>query len=248
MPELLYAHDLPRFVRRSRAYTFSLDSLDSDDGSSTVATACDYSLFDSDGVAVIDGEACTIASGVASYALTAVKLDGEDFSAGYWEEWEATIGGERYIFEREFYLVRRVPKPVIRDTDLVAVHSDILAELPPGAETWSGKRSEAWSQLLTYLIAKGHNPARIRNLVALRPVHVQWTIALIAEDLDTRTSGPGKWTKRALSARAAVKETLDSLGLEMDDDDDGTIDDVESAEPGVFLTEIPAQSLHRRGL
>jgi hypothetical protein len=246
VPEIHYAHALPRFVRRGRAYTFTLDSLDSDDGTSTAATACTYSLFDEDGSAVIDAEAATITGGIASYSLLSTKLDGRSYSAGYWEEWTATIGGAEYIFEREFYLVRRVPKPTIRDADLVAVHEDILAELPPGLESWAGKRSEAWAQLMAHLIGRGHNPARIRNLVALRPVHIQWTLALVAEDLDTRTSGPGKWTKRAQAARAAVAAHLDSLGLEMDTDDDGTIDEVDAAEPGVYLTTLPRQV--RRGV
>ena len=245
MAEINYVHKLPRFLRRGRAYTLDLTPLD---GASVAVTACTYSLFDSAGVVVIDGEAATVVGGIASYSLTAVKLDGEDFGSGYIEEWTATIGGDEYIFPRSVYLVRREPRAVLGDSDLSAIHSDIVLELPAGETTWRGVRSEAFAQLLAYLIGRGHNPAEIRNLAGLRAAHLWWTIVLIAADLDTTTSGPGKWAKRHAEAKASRKEALDSLVLEFDRDEDGAVDDVEAGEPGVFLTNIPGQRRRGEGL
>lgn len=233
-----YASPLPRFVRRGRAYTFTLEPLDST--GTTAVTSGTFGLFDRDHATVIAASAVTVAGGVGSFALGAAVLDDEALGDGYFEEWIVQIDGEEQIFEREFTLCRRVPRAVIRDADLAAIHDDILLELPPTETTWAGKRSEAFSQLLGHLIARGHNPAEIRNFSALRRAHLAWSMMLIAEDLDTSTSGPGKWTKRATLARTERDAAIDSLALEVDTDGDGATDGIEAAEPPVVLMEIPA--------
>ena len=241
--EITYPASLPRFVRRGRAYVFVLEPLNST--GTTAVTSGTFGLFDRDHATVIPATAVIVSGGIASFALGDSVLDSEDFGDGYIEEWIVQIDGQEQIFEREFTLCRRVPRAVISDADLVAIHGEILLELPPGETSWAGKRSEAFTQLLAHLIARGHNPCEVRNFSVLRNAHLQWSMMLIAEDLDTHTSGPGKWTKLAAQARAERDKAIDTMALEVDTDEDGSTDGVEAAEPAVFLMEIPGSSRSR---
>jgi len=238
--EITYAFEIPRYLRQGRGELLQLDALIAERGAVAVVAAGEYSLFDSDGNAVIDAEACSVVAGIARYTLTSAKLDDESLSDGYLEEWNVTIAGAEYLFQRPVTLGRWVPKPSISDDNLEDRRRRLGLEAAPGDDGFEIQRRSAWYQLLRYLIAEGHNPAQVRNKTALIDPHILWTLRDIYADLDTGTDGPGKWAKSLERVEKQLEGALGRLTLQMDTDGDTAADSDQAAESPVFLTDLPS--------
>lgn len=232
---LVYEYPLPVFVRRGRATTLALAL--SGDEATTVASGT-FSLLDENGQKVITDLPLTTTGDEPTYAIGAAILDAEEFGTGYLEEWTVVIGGVEHIFERPLWLVRRIPHAMVGDADLTKIQRDILRESPTGS--FVPEILEAWDQLLALLIDRGHNVTQIKNLSALRGPCVFGALHNIACVLDTGTSGAGKWATRKKDWGNERDRLLGTLRLDLDAQDDGGVDQVDAAEPGVFLMEMPA--------
>ncbi len=132
--------------------------------------------------------------------------------------------------------MREVLHPVITDSDLTALHSDLADLRDPDQTTFETQRSDAWIVLQKWLIQKGNRPQLIVDDWQLRDVHRYLALENVFRDFASSV-GDGRYRELADFYRQKALDEFNSLALTYDFDEDGTVDDGEqSAKAGNPVT------------
>lgn len=240
MATLIHQYSLPRcIVRGVDATDISTVILNPDGSGVTFDSATSYKLFRGS-KEVHSTTDITVGLGNGKLFLTngiaAAELSGESLSDGLIEEWTATIDTQVHTFTRPAYLVRQQLNPTITDTDLTALHSDLLDHIDPDQTTFERQRTDAWVVLNKWLIQKGNRPHLVLDDWQLRDVHRYISLHIIASDWATSV-GDGRWRELADSYHAKALKEFDNLTFRYDFDEDGRVDAGEnkSAHPVIML-------------
>ena len=177
------------------------------------------------------GGVITLTGGIPASALP----DTEALSDNLMEEWVCTVSGQVYTFTRPVYLVRQLLNPCITDTDLTALHSDLLDHIDPDQTTFETQRSDAWVMLNKWLIQKGNRPHLVLDDWMLRDVHRCLALYIIAKDLATSV-GDGRWHELAYGDKSKgtvgylekAENEFNRLTFSYDFDEDGRPEDLEN--------------------
>ena len=235
---LILRHSLPRMIQRGVAETLTADVYDNA-GTQQTATAATLSLYAGSRL-ILDGVTAT-AGAPSSYTMVTADTSSESLSDTWLEVWSLTAGGVVYTFRRDAMLVRHLLYPVITDTDLVALHSDIAELRDSDQSDYGTQRLAAWERIQRKLIARGRRPWLVMASWALKDVHTWETLELVFTDLASSV-GDGRYLALADRYRALADSWWNSEGnFRYDEDEDGYQDTSEtsSADPVIFLNRAP---------
>ncbi len=239
MSEVAYsvAAPYPEYRVRGRAQTASLALYRDGAVVAPTASGSTFAFYGPAGEVVIAPTPVTVASSVATYPILATELPSTlSLGRGYYEIWHLILpDGTRRDYRRDVSLVLYAVYPVVSDTDILAVYSDLNRQRASGVSTFQGAIDEAWRRILGRLEGQGVFPEHIVTDWSLREVHLELTLHLLC--LDYARAQGGRWGELAERHKKEfelawarlrfVKATADSAAP------DG--DDLRSANKGVTL-------------
>jgi hypothetical protein len=227
--------DLPALIERGRDTAVSLDVY-SDAGVQQSPSAATVVLYDGSEVVQTSVAATTVGPPI-SYTVPAATHAIRSLSSDWLAVWTVTISGVDYVFRQPVYLVRHVLYPVIIDTDLTDVHSDLDA-LRDSANMASFEplRSLAWSRIQRRLIARGNRTSLVMDPWALKDLHVFETLALVFAAIAS-SLGDSRYAELAEQYRTDATSAWNSLVFRYDADENGAMDssDIRRGAPVVYL-------------
>lgn len=195
-------------------------------GALVTPTPGTVSVYRSDGVALIDGAAFTVAADVASYTVLAAATTDLALEQGWVVRWTATMpDGSVRTDRNEAALVRERIAPPATEQDLYRLQARLN---PNHTDSYTrdthfdDKLDEAWRQIEERLLTKGKRPELIMTPSTFRPLHVYLTLALIFEDLQTGSFE--RWAGLGEHYRTLYGAAWDSMAFSYDEDEDGVID------------------------
>lgn len=237
---LITRHQLPRFIQRGVVSSLDMDVYD-EAGTQLTATAGTLTVYAGSKVIVDAADLAATLGPPATYSLAAALTADESLSEEWLEVWDLTFTNqETDTFRRPAYLVRHRLLPVITDTDLTDLHSDLAALRDPDQSSYQAQREAGWVRMLRRLISKGRFPQLITDSWALAELHRFITLEIIFRDF-AQSTGDGRWLKQADDYRILIKQELENIQFNYDADEDGLIDEDEklAGEPVIFLNRAP---------
>lgn len=244
---MLARYELPQFVQRGLTTTLEIDVFsdagEHQDATNAVLTVKAGSRTVIDAADSGSGFVTIGGAKTATFSLLAATTTDESLSDRWLGIWTLTIGGVvQPDFALPIYLVRRTLQPVIDDTDLVELHSDLLALLPPDQDTFEDKRGAAFTLLQKELIRAGRRPQLVIDSWALRDLHRYWTLELIFRDFGMSMQEGSQYRELANEYRDLRKDEFSQSEFNYDFDEDGNIDDgrqQSAAGPVLYLSSAP---------
>lgn len=250
MSEISARAPLPRFLQKGRGATLR-QPLENSEGQPVAVTGGAFSLFDADGSVVVDAAAVTITAGVASYALPSTFADNHQLPQYPWrEQWALTgISGydeSGFTAELECHVCRVAPRRHVTVTDLGKLQTTWPRLLAKTRPDYGAFIETAWEELIGRLLGMGVLPQRTLNWWAVAQAHKYWAASLVCRDFQGANPAENRWGELATEYwDRSQTELEDYLKLQADRDEDGVADDpgtLESAEPELFFTNVPAPS------
>lgn len=205
-------------------------------GALSAPTSGTVSVYDGSGVALVDAQAVTVASSVATYSYApAASLSLSD----RWRvEWSLLMGdGMTHVFRTDAYLVRRRLYCPITGPDLYRM----VPALDPSGDAPIDTRAhhddaiaEAWVQVQLRLIEAGRRPQLVVGASSLRECTAEKALELIFADLEAR-QGIRDAESRAAYHGGRFESAWQRVRLQYDEDEDGRQDGVRSMQPTTWL-------------
>lgn len=237
---------LPRFVAQNPGSTQTISlPLYGPEGEHVGATAAVFSLLDSAGTFVVEGEVGTTPGGVPTYELPGTLGSTYALPQDPWRErWDVTLStGEELTLEREVILCRvgAVPRPHITVDALYQHHPELRRFLPQSHPTGSAGTPVdlAWEELLTRMLGDGTLPNHVLNWWSVSVIHKYWALSLACR---MQTGNPQLTSLADGYLKRAETEYTTRLRVALDSNGDGVADDpgkLSSPEPMVVLQELP---------
>lgn len=234
----------PLVIQRAADQTLALVVRDGG-GPATISSGT-LTVYDANWTAVVDGEdISTAVPGEARYALDADEVPVElSLSTEWMSVWSLVIGGTTYEFRRDTVLAYRALKPTVTEADLLDRHHDLRALLPSTRENWQEYLDAAFGQIERRLIADGRRPELIISSWSLFDVHIELTLSNVFRDLETYSTGKGKYAELSDRYRAEYEAHYGQLQFRFyDQSETGKPADAvgeQAAVPVVYLTGRPA--------
>ena len=136
-------------------------------------------------------------------------------------------------------LVLRALHPGVTSDDLYSRHSDLASLLPGSRTSWDASISAAYEVIARRLIARGRRPWLLMSAWSLYDVHLNLALSFVFVDLETYTTGPGKYAELARHYAAAYETAWGALEFLYDHGLTGEVKDSTrsvSAQPSIWLT------------
>ena len=211
---------LPDLIERGVAGTLRCPMYRS--GALVAPSAGTVSVFDSSGIAVVNGATATITASVATYPYTPpTTLTLGDRWRVRWSL--AMPDGVTHRPENEAALVRARLYCPITEADLYRVESALD---PAGAapltslSSYADKIDEAWTQIQLRLIEAGNRPNLIIGPSSVRQVSLDLALSLCFADVGSRVANPAH-AETSMRYRAAYEAAWMRLSLTYDTTDTG---------------------------
>lgn len=241
---------LPVFLQKGQAATRALDVRNASNGRAET-TGGTYTLLDAQGNTVLSALALTVTAGAPSASVPSTFADAYTLPQHAWRErWSLEgITGEPdpTTVELEVLVCRQAPVRHVSLADLYELHSTWPRQVT-AARTEPGTYLEtAWNEMVGRMLGQGLLPHRTLNWWAAAIVHQYWAASLICRDFHADT-GDNVWGKLADEYWKRSQEEYKLLATAKDDDEDGVADtpgQLDSAEPQLFLTDVPAYDWER---
>lgn len=209
-----------------------------------------YALYGPGGE-LVASNSVVVVDDVATFSIGSADLgDDAELSAAYQEVWELTFGDRVQAFDREIVVARRALHPVVSDDDLLGVYSGLRRDLPQGVTSFQHWITEAWKQVLGWLIGRNIYPHRIMSHEALRTWHTRLALSLFFGECARLQPSRGNYVALAEKEEKAAAAARDQLTAHMDNDEDGKVDDVHTRQAAariVHLNAAPAGAGSYRG-
>jgi len=191
-------------------------------GASTVVapTSGTVSVYDATGVALVDAEAVTVASSIATYTIPSAILASSSFGGGWRVEWTLVISTVTHVFRTDAMLCRRLLYCPVTEADLARRHHDLSNLRESSRSDYSDEITEAWIETQNDLIQRGNRPHLIMSPASLRALVMERTFALIYYGFHHGT-GEDKYLEIARDHEAKAKAAWDALSFVYDEDEDG---------------------------
>jgi len=217
------------------------DSTKSDVGDADQKTATEgtYTLF-SGSVILVDTVAVTTVGPPASYTIPAGTLPSTiALSSKLQERWDLTIDGRVERFVVPASLCRFIPRPVITDTDLINLHTDLRRLVDTDEDDFGRQRDEAWVWVVKQLEYRGRRPELVLDSTDLRDAHIARSLFVLFRDYANSTTTDQRYAKLAEDYEERAQKALDTVPMDYDSDEDG-FDDSSST-----VASTPTLSINR---
>lgn len=213
----------PELIERDRANLLKAPIYRS--GALVAPASGTVSIYDSGGSAIVDAAAVTVSASVAQYSLASATVSAKNFGSGWRIEWSLAMPDSvTHTFRRSAALVRRALYPVITDTDLTELHSDLSTLRPANLTSYQQYIDSAWHDIIDMLINAGNFPYLVMEPSAFRRVHLYKTIEIISRDFSTSFGDGSKWDGLADVYEMKFDKSWGKLNFIYDSDDDGEPD------------------------
>lgn len=240
-------YSIPTFHRLGKAYSLAAPGLFVDQQRVAAAVGgSSFTLEDSDGTTVINARAVTVTDGIAYVAL--VAGDASTYTLPQdraWREyWTITdVDGTVWEIEREFYVGRRFPRPLVTQGDLEALQPAWRELKPAGIPTLDDPITVGWGDVVRKLITRGILASRLLDDTTIFGLHRARAAWRYAKGL-SETAG-AHWKEIAADYLTEFNDLWNELVAKIDADDDGVAesDSAEALETELFATAIPRRSL-----
>ena len=168
------------------------------DGALAAPSSGTVSVFNASNEAKVNAAAVTVTGSIAQYTITAATIASLPLEDGWRVEWSLVMpDGVTHVFRRMAALVRRALYPVITDTDLTDLHSDLTTLRPAGLSSYQSYISTAWRDLMDMLREQGNFVYLIMEPSSFRRVHIYHTLEIICRDFSTSYGEGSKWDSLA---------------------------------------------------
>ena len=213
----------PDLIERDRANVLKAPIYRS--GALAAPTGGTITIYDGGGAKVVDAAAVTVTASVAQYSLASATVTSQSFGSGWRIDWALAMpDGVTHTFRRSAALVRRALYPVITDTDLTELHSDLTTLRPASLSSYQQYIDSAWHDIIDMLINAGNFPYLVMEPSAFRRVHLYKTVEIIARDFSTSFGDGSKWDGLADVYEMKFDKNWGKLNFIYDSDDDGQPD------------------------
>lgn len=165
------------------------------DGALVAPTSGTLTVWNGSGQKVIDAAAITVASSIATYAVTSAMLAAQTYSDGWRFEWTLTLTGDSTpaTFRNDGSLVYRRLYPVVTDADILRMHSDMTRRLPSTKTSYQDYLDEAWIVVETELLKRGRRSYLNISPSSLRQWHIYLTMSGIFRDFAVGGEASAEW-------------------------------------------------------
>lgn len=225
-------------VQIQRAQTQVLSFAFAEDGLPVAPSSGTINIQSASGVQIVSGGTLTAGS-VGTYQLDAslvpVSLTPE-------EGWTITLtliaNGLTQTIQKDAILVLQKYNGVISESDLLARHSDLRTLLPAAQASWGPQIQAAMDILGRRLLSKGRFPWLIVSPWSLYDVHLNLALSLVFRDLETYTTGDGKYAEMAAFYLDQYEHAWTNLEFKYAPASDGTLaaaTNSTAAQPIIFL-------------
>ena len=229
-------------LQRDKAQTTTLKIFR--DGAQVVPTAGKYTLQKPNGKNIVLDASCTIdVNGTCSYTNTAGQLPTTlILGEGYMQLWTLTIAGVDYTFRRMASLVLQRLYPVISDTDLTAVYSNLDATRPSSLTSYQKYIDDAWYTILRKIRGQGKGfEYLVTSPSAFYEAHRHLSLYLIFRDFHSSLGqgSNGRFLDLANEHNQAFHMEFTTITFVYDEDHDNVPDDADTrtrATPTIFTT------------
>lgn len=227
-PEALYFAriQLDYELERGVANTLTV-AVQKDDGTSVTPTSGTCTVTDANGDNIASPSNVSTSGGVVSAAVT--PPSSVSYGGGYTVVWSLTVTGESspIVIEHPALVVRRVLTCPITTTDLfrLAPQLDPAGDNPVSRATVADNVEairEAWTQVMSRIIARGRRPSLILDSSALRNVTLQTALGIRWRQL--AQTGNGTYLELARDHEARAVHEWTAVTFRYDTDEDGKPD------------------------
>lgn len=214
-------------------------------GLQVVPTSGTLTILDGSGEAVVDAAVVVVATdGTVSYSLAAATVPITEPLSHQWRLlWELVVSTVTERINQDAHFVRYKLYPVLADSDLEAVHTDILDVMPKGQVSWQTQRDAAFEQIERMIYNDGKRPYLYLTPWSLVDAHRELTLSKIFRNLSTFATGAGRYSELARDYEEKFQKTWTTLVASYDYDEDGklsSIDEESVSETGaVYLSSAP---------
>lgn len=230
----------PELLERGKAQETELKIFRS--GAQIVPTSGLYTLKKPASGTVVQDATVTVAlDGTCSYTHSAPQLATSlELGEGYMQLWKLQIGGIEFVFRRMVSLVLRRLFPVVYDSDLTSVYSNLNDLRPSSLTSWQTYIDDAWYQILRKIRSTGSGfEYLITSPSALFDAHRHLTLYLIFRDFHSSLGqSNGRYLDLATEHNRAFHEEFSTINWIYDLDHDDIPDDANQrtrGQPAIFL-------------
>jgi len=214
----------PATYQRGRIQTAAIEVYR--DGALVAPTSGTYTLYKPDGSKLVDAQAVTVTSSVATYSLASgtdpLLASTLTLGEGYLEVWALTISGVRYDYRRQVALAMYEFHPVVTDADIEAEYPDLDALQGTALSSWQGMIDQAWKGIIDRLRGLGHYPYLIMSPESFRRVHIEWTLYLIFRWASLNQGD--RWATLREEHKRGMDRAWSEMNFVVDTDHDGFAD------------------------
>jgi len=207
---------LPHLLERERENTLALSIYR--EGALVAPTSGTVTLYDTNGTSKASVSA-TIISQVPRAVFTTSHLSPLDYGEGYYIEWALAMpDGVTHTFANDAIICKRTLSPVVSDSDIYQRVSSLRTGDPgsiSSATTYQDQLDSAWVTIQLRMIEKGNRPHLIISPSALRECHINLTLAIVFEDLASRSNEA--YGERARAYREAYESAWKSVSWKQAD-------------------------------
>ena len=230
MSDYIARHKLPYFIQRGIDNTLSLDVYDLA-GTQQTPSAVTIQVLRGATDVVASGTSATVAA-PSTYTLTSATIGTDTAFADDWlVKWTPTLDGTAIpLAPVPAYLCRTIYRPVITDTDLTDIHSELADIIEALDDTsYQKQREHANVVVQTNLIAQGRRPHLIFDAWQVRLCHIYLTLHLIYNDFYS-TIGDSKYARlrdyywNPNDNSGLYAKTWETLEFRYDGNESGTMD------------------------
>ena len=201
------------------------------DGAQVVPTSGKYTLQKPSGENIVLDATCNIdGDGTCSITHTKTQLPNTlVLGEGYMQLWTLTISGTEYTFRRMVSLVLQKLFPVISDTDLTAVYSNLDASRPSSLSSYQKYIDDAWYTILRKIRGQGKGfEYLVTSPSAFYESHRHLALYLIFRDFHSALAqSNGRFLDLANEHNQAFHMEFSAISFIYDEDHDNVPDDAD---------------------
>lgn len=184
--------------------------------------------------------ACSVIGDKASYELPAASTTSLPLADDWMESWVLTVEGDPLEFRREAALVRTRLRPVISDSDLERLHTELRAWKAQDRSSYQCYIDAAWDEIQTALMELGRRPYLILSSYALRTAHLKLSLANVFRDYASSAGSDGKYAEMASTYEEQYRDSFKRIQFRYDEDEDGLSGGLKSNVSPTIWTNVPA--------
>lgn len=228
---------LPVIIERGVTQTLTFVVLK--DGELATVSAGTITILDEVGTVIVNAAALTISSGTCTYSLNASLVPATLQPSERWQvTLSLTVSALTETIVKDAVLALHALHPIMADADLLARHSDLATLLPSNRTSWFSHIDAAHEVIGRRLLSRGRRPWLVMSPWSFYDCHLNLALSLVFSDLETYTSGSGKYAEMAAKYMQDYESAWTNLEFHYDAAASGNVRDAASSvagQPSIWL-------------